>query len=90
MLPSAPTSPKVVSIFDGEPTAQGPVPEIVTALEQALEQARDGRLRSILIVGERPGGGFRDWHYDHEQGFRLLGLAAIATHDLTAHLGGDD
>jgi len=90
MPPSEPTSPNIVSIFDGEPTAQGPVPDIIELLEEVLAEARDGRLRSILVVATRHDGGFDSSWYDHGQGFRLAGHVAMAQRNLLNALAGED
>lgn len=89
MPPSAPTSPNVVSIFDGEPTAQGVMPELVTMLDEAMGEVQTGLVRGMMIVVAKDDGGYETWHYDHGQGFRLLGLASIGAHNLTKHLAGE-
>lgn len=66
------------------PVKARPVPEVVDALEAALEMARSGELRSIALIGDRPTGNvfYSDWGL--ENNMRLIGLLTYVRHRLMA------
>jgi len=71
---------------DITPVALRPVPEVVEALEEALEEARAGRLRDVAIVARVSSGHMNFSTWGLEDNVWLVGMLERVKHRLLADI----
>ncbi len=74
---------KVVSL-NGEAVTGQPVPETIELLEQVLEKARSGEIRSVAVVGVKPNYHvFSCWHSEGQY-YTLIGGLSWLSHRMNS------
>lgn len=64
------------------PVVHRPVPEVVRALEEALAEAREGRLRNVAIVADAASGDLFYHVWGLENNLKLVGLLERVKHSI--------